>query len=215
MPDTKISALTTLTGANLAAGDLMVVVDVSDVTMAASGTNKDIVSSDLLPALRRIAGDQDKVVGTDQANSTVTAAAVTDLSATVGAGTYTFKYWICYRSAATSTGIQMYVRHAGTTTRCVSTWYTLTTGGAAATGIADQATTTTAQMMEGKGQRASDVANGAMAGVDTASADQFAVLEGIMVVTVSGVFDLMFNSEVAASAVTIMTGTSLVLSKVA
>lgn len=39
MPDTKTSALAALTGANLAATDLAMVVDVSDTSMAASGTN--------------------------------------------------------------------------------------------------------------------------------------------------------------------------------
>lgn len=155
------------------------------------------------------------VCGADQSNSTVTAAAVTGLATVVAAGTYLVKYWIVYRSAATTTGIQMYLRHNGTTTRLAATWYTLTTGGAAATGIADQATTATSQMMEGKGQRASAVASGANAGVDTANADQFAVMEGLMIVTVSGTLDLMFNSEVAASAVTMMKGTTLVLTKVA
>ena len=42
MADTKISALTALTGVNAATGDLAVVVDVSDSTMAATGTDKKI-----------------------------------------------------------------------------------------------------------------------------------------------------------------------------
>lgn len=202
MADTKISALTAV--ATPAGTDELAV-------------NQASASKKMTLAQIKAFSNQDtiKVVAADQANSTITAAAVTDLSLTVAAGTYLAKYWIVYRSAATTTGIQMYLRHGGTTTRMAATWYTLTTGGAAATGIADQATTTTAQMMEGKAQRASNVASGAMAGVDSANADQFAVMEGLVIVTVSGTLDLMFNSEVAASAVTIMTGTSLVLSKVA
>lgn len=42
MANKRISELTTITGANLADADLLVVVDVSDTTMAASGTNKKI-----------------------------------------------------------------------------------------------------------------------------------------------------------------------------
>jgi len=42
MADTKISALTAITGANTASGDLLVLVDVSDTTMAVSGTDKKI-----------------------------------------------------------------------------------------------------------------------------------------------------------------------------
>lgn len=45
MPESKISALTELTA--LADGDLFVVVDVSDTTMAATGTDKKIQASNL------------------------------------------------------------------------------------------------------------------------------------------------------------------------
>ncbi|MES2210963.1 MAG: hypothetical protein V4515_12395 [Chloroflexota bacterium] len=202
MADTKISALTAVT---TPAGT-------DEFAVNQSAASKKVTLDQIKTFVNQ---DTIKVVASDQANSTTTAAAVTDLSLTVAAGTYLAKYWIVYRTAATTTGIQMYLRHDGTTTRLAATWYTLTTGGAAATGIADQATTATAQLMEGKGQRASNVASGSTQGVDTVSADQFAVMEGLIIVTVSGTLDLMFNSEVAASAATIMTGTSLVLSKVA
>ena len=51
MADTKISALTALTGANVADGDLFPVVDVSDTSMAASGTNKKMTRVELRTAL--------------------------------------------------------------------------------------------------------------------------------------------------------------------
>ena len=47
MADTKISGLTALTGANTASGDLLTIVDISDSTMAASGTNKKITLTEL------------------------------------------------------------------------------------------------------------------------------------------------------------------------
>lgn len=56
MTDTKISALTALTGADLAAGDLDVVVDVSDTTMAASGTDKKITQAEKAVGLARLGG---------------------------------------------------------------------------------------------------------------------------------------------------------------
>lgn len=161
-------------------------------------------------------GEQVKVVTSNQANSTVTPAIVTALEFTgLTAGTYLLKYWICYQAAATTTGIEFKLNYTGSLSRLVATWYTLTTGGAATTGIADQATTLTAQMMEGKGQRANNVASGPMQGVDTANADQFAVMEGILVATGNGSLQLLFNSEVAASAVTMMPGSTLTLQKVA
>lgn len=51
MADTKVSDLTAITGANTATGDLFSLVDVSDTTMAASGTNKKITRAELLNAL--------------------------------------------------------------------------------------------------------------------------------------------------------------------
>jgi len=202
MADTKISALTAASAA-LGADELAV---------NEAGTSKKVT---LTQVKAFVNPDTIAVVGSNQANSTVTPAACTDLALTVGAGTYLAKYWIVYQTAATTTGIQMYLAHTGTTTRLAATWYTLTTGTTATSGVADQATTATAQMMEGKGQRASNVASGSTQGVDTATADQFAVMEAVIIVTVSGTLNLMFNSEVAASAVTMMTGTTLVLSKVA
>ena len=47
MANKRISELTSITGANLADADLLVVVDVSDPTMAASGTNKKITMAEL------------------------------------------------------------------------------------------------------------------------------------------------------------------------
>lgn len=155
------------------------------------------------------------VVGVDVPNTSSTTAVNAISTADLGAGTYLFKAWVAWKTAATTTGIEMWANHTGTVTRFVSTWYTLTTGGAAATGVADQATTLTAQMVEGKGQRAKDTASGPIQGTDTANADQFAVMEGIAVVTATGNFEIKFRSEVNASAATILTGTTLELRKVA
>jgi hypothetical protein len=47
----KISGLTALTGANTATGDLLEIVDVSDTTMAATGTNKKITRDEMKTAL--------------------------------------------------------------------------------------------------------------------------------------------------------------------
>jgi hypothetical protein len=50
MADTKISGLTALTGANAVSGDLLTIVDISDTTMAATGTNKKITLTELQKA---------------------------------------------------------------------------------------------------------------------------------------------------------------------
>ena len=51
MADQPISGLTALTGANTATGDLLEIVDVSDTTMAATGTNKKITRDEMKTAL--------------------------------------------------------------------------------------------------------------------------------------------------------------------
>lgn len=54
MADTKISDLTAIAGASLASTDLAVVVDVSDTTMAASGTDKKTTIADLATAITSV-----------------------------------------------------------------------------------------------------------------------------------------------------------------
>lgn len=51
MPAMKISELTPITGVNVATGDLFPVVDVSDNTMAASGTNKSLTAAEIARAV--------------------------------------------------------------------------------------------------------------------------------------------------------------------
>lgn len=200
MADTKVSALPAATvpvdGAVL-------------VPVVQGGVSKKVSVSDLR-------GEQTRTLTGTQANSTVTPASATGLEyADLPVGTYLVKYWIVYQAAATTTGVEFRLNFTGAVSRLVQTWYTLTTGGAAATGVADQATTLTAQMLEGKGQRANNVATGPTQGVDTANADQFAVMEGVITVTAVGTLQFMFNSEVAGSAVTLQPGTTLTLQKVA
>lgn len=56
MADAKISALTAITGANIARGDLLPLVDISDTTMAASGTDKVTTFADVV-AYMNLAGE--------------------------------------------------------------------------------------------------------------------------------------------------------------
>jgi len=199
MADTKVSGLTAAT-APLDGTELVPVVQ--------GGTSKKATLLQIREQVPTV------VLGSTVVNSTVTPAMGIEATG-LGAGTYNVKCWVVYQAAATTTGIEMFLNFTGTATRVVSTWYTLTTGGAAATGVADQATTLTAQMMEGKGQRANNTASGPTQGVDTANADQFAVVEGVVVVTAAGSLQVMFRSEVAASAITLQVGTNLDIRKVA
>jgi hypothetical protein len=142
---------------------------------------------------------------------------VTVMTTTIAAtGTYVFRYYLRYQSGATTTGVKFQlVGSGGLAVSCIphTTWYQ-TTGGAAATGAADQATTTTAQLIEGWSGRALATPLGPSLSVDTTNADQLQVLEGLMIVTTAGDLLLQHASEVAAAS-TVKAGTSLILHKVA
>lgn len=200
MADTKVSAFPAA-ALPLAGTD--------EVPVIQSGAHKKTTVADLRDAV------QPAVVSTQVNNSNSTTATAA-LQLTLPVGTYNIKAWLVWQAAATTTGIEFWLNmNTGAVSRCAATWYTLTTGGAAATGVADQATTLTAQMIEGKGQRASNAASGPIQGVDTATADQFSVLEGIVVVTTAGVLQLMMRTEVNASQVSLMPGSNIEARKVA
>ena len=149
----------------------------------------------------------------DVTNSTVNLAAGMTTTNVV-AGTYQFKYVVRYQSAATTTGIGLAADHTGTATYWVSSFWFVSTGGTASTGVADQiAATNTGQMVEGKSERVKGTSTSATAGVDTLNADMLAVMEGIMEVSTSGDLQLEFKSEIATSIVTLKAGTCLILTK--
>lgn len=150
----------------------------------------------------------------DSANVTVTTQTVVMTLTGVGVGTYRFKGLLVYQAAATTTGIGITANHTGTLTRFVTNWYQVTTGGAAATGIADQVTATAAgQLVEGKAERVKDTRSSFTVGVDTLNADELAQIEGIFVVTVSGDFQIKIATEIAGSAVRLMAGSTIELHK--
>lgn len=163
-----------------------------------------------------------KSVTTQHNNSTVTPTSVPDMATSLTPGTYLVKVWMRMQSAATTTGMGVHLNASGgTVTSIAATWYTLTTGTAASAGVMDQASTvtlgtpTTSQLMEGRAQRANNVSGGQFMGVDTANADQFAVLEGIVIVTATTTLQVMLASEVASSQVSMMTGSTITITKVA
>ena len=152
-------------------------------------------------------------LGADVSNSTT--GLVTAMTTTgVGPGLYQFKYVVRYQSAATTTGIGLAVDHTQASNYFVSSFWFVSTGGTAATGVADQVSATTAgQMVEGKSERVKGTVTSTTTGVDTQNADMLAVMEGLIDVSTSGDLILEFRSEVAASQVTIKSGTSLILTK--
>ncbi len=108
MADTRVSALTSLNGADIVAADLIDIVDVSDTTMAASGTSKKVPITDLITALRAL-GDLPEMAHktVDQSNNSATVLAdVTELTFPVVAnGIYAIEFRLFVVAAATTTGL--------------------------------------------------------------------------------------------------------------
>jgi len=76
LADQPISGLTALTGANTASGDLLEIVDVSDTTMAATGTNKKITRDEMKTALLAAPGP---IGGTTPAAGSFTTLSTSDV----------------------------------------------------------------------------------------------------------------------------------------
>lgn len=154
-------------------------------------------------------------LGADQSNSTTTPTELTGMSLTTGVGTFKFDYDIVYQSSVTTTGVKFSVNHTGTVSLFVANLHMATadtTATATQTGVADQdviaVTTHLYQVLAARAK--SNAGWGVTAGVDTANADMFARIEGLMVVTVDGDIELWHGSETAA-ATTVKAGTSLEL----
>lgn len=150
----------------------------------------------------------------DSAGITVTTPTTVMTLTGLGAGTYRVKGTLIWKTAATATGIGIVLNHTGTLTQFVSTWWTTTTGGAAATGVADQVTIVNGgQMVEGKSERVKDTVSSFLAGTDTAGGTQLSILEAVLIVSVSGDLQLKIATEVAASAATLLAGSSIEVNK--
>lgn len=201
MADTKVSALTSASTP----------LDGTELVYIVQGGNSRKVAVDQLSEFQR------GVVATDVTMSSTTPAAVTDLNLTLVAGTYNIKIWMLLQSAATGTGIGVHLNASGgTVTHIAATWYSLTTGTTATSGVMDQASVAaTFQTMEGRAQRANNTTGGVFGGVDTANADQFAVLEGIVVVTATTTLQTMLASETAGTNVKMLAGSNIRAVKVA
>lgn len=149
------------------------------------------------------------------ANATTTNAKITSLDTLVDVGHYEFIYGVVYQSSVTTTGIKLAVNHTGTTTMFVANMRFVSTGTTATSGVADQdALVNTGQTMEGMATRTKNGSMGPTAGVDTTSSNMYAIVEGTMIVTVSGNIELYHGSETANST-QVMAGTYLKLTKLA
>lgn len=154
-------------------------------------------------------------LASDVTNATTTAAKITNMDRVVAPGTYSFIYNLLYRSDTTTTGIKFSVNHTGTLTFFVANMRYVDVNTLNSAGAASQAANaSTAQIMGAYSFRAKSATAsfGPTLSVDTINVDMLMIIEGLMVVTVSGNIELWHASEVATTT-TVKAGTNLVLIK--
>jgi hypothetical protein len=206
--DTKI---TDLTAASAAAG-------ANELPINEAGADKKITVTQIATYLQTIGMPVVVALSSDAtANSTTTGVEITGLRVTgLGVGTYVFRYWIRYQSAATTTGVKFGVNHTGTAAMFMANMRYASTGGTAATGAATQAAASaTGNIHESFSTRTKSTTApnlGPTISVDTANADMLVAVEGLIRVTVSGDLAFWHASEVAASS-TVMAESSLILTR--
>ena len=215
MADTKISALIAATA--VAAANEFAINEAGASKKVTAQQIADFAATNLTGSSGAASSNRTTLcLSANSADSTVITQTVAMTITGIGVGTYRVKGTLVYQTAATTTGIALVLNHTGTLTRFVSNWIQLTTGTTASTGIGDQATTTNAgQLVEGKAERVKGTLSSASAGVDTINADQLAVMDAIIIVSVTGDVTLSIASEVAGSAVRLMAGSLLEVEKVA
>lgn len=197
MADTKISAMTVLTG--LAGGDKLAVADASDLTVAKAFTLTELIT------FLQAANGLPRVVALAATHSisSTTGTEVTGLGPlTLEAGTYVAQYNLLCRANNATTGIRLGVNFGGTATAQAFLLRVAGTGASASTGIIE-ATTAVDQIMEAYARNAfSTTAPNLGVGLinfEVANQDCLLVLDVSIVVTVAGDLELWHASEVAAN----------------
>lgn len=220
MADTKISALTAATAAAAA----------NELAINEAGTSKK-----LSVALLREYMIKRTAAATTAAGEFITwlvlAANSGDITGTtlttvmtitgVGIGRYYFRCQLVFQTTATTTGIGVAVNHTGTLTQFVAvnkwvdTLATATTGGVAAGG----AGAGTGGVAAGNvyGSHSSNTVNTLIGAVNvtvqTANSDHLMIIEGFIVVSVSGNLEIKLQAELASLVCRAMQGSFLELKK--
>jgi len=142
---------------------------------------------------------------------------ITNLSQTLAAGTYTFRYDIIYRSNQATEGVRYAVNYTGTNGAFVWNWRWADLAATASTAVPDQDDVDAAGNVLGNFQsRAkSTTTRGVTLSVDTINADMYIVIEGVFVATGAGDLELWTANETTTAGYTVSTmiGTSVMIHK--
>lgn len=216
MADQKISARTLVTS----------IAGTEDFPCVQAGSDVRARPSQLAAYLQSIGTPRVWAVNSDHAISSTTATEVTqmrvpgggsDVPVTLEAGTYIFQYNIMAQSATTSVGVMFGINFTGTAANKVFKIRAATTGTTAISGVVDDQGATTGQTEESVAQNAYSTTApnlGFTGGVATANANCLYIIEGLIIVTVSGDLELWHGSETATST-TVKAGSSLMVIRTA
>jgi len=225
MADTIQSGFANLDETTLAAGDFIPLRDVSDTSMAATGTNKEITVQDLAQFMQLGLGlPRVAQLSSQHSVSSTTPTEVTGLTLALEVGTYTFDYRLICQSATITVGPQFNFNFDGTTTKA-RWWFQyadLSSTLLAAIGTAAHDTSTSTlgfQMAKAEDDMATTAAGnmGPFAttnAVQTAATDIMYQITGLIVVSGAGNIELWHGSE-TATATSVEVGSSLVVIRTA
>ncbi len=221
MADTKVSALTAMDAG--ASGDEFPANDVS----AAASTKvtalqlKNFIGPTLITgnsgAANAAAAPAEtwQILSSNAAGNATTTLATVMTTTSLPAGTYYFKYYVRYQVDATTTGVKFAVDYSGTVTWVLVRHTFSVEATAASSLVADSNFTAAAAGIQTNMEFRTDAAvAGPTTSADTATADMFWVIEGIMAVSTSSDLLLRHASEVAANT-TVMAGTMMILKRMA
>jgi hypothetical protein len=226
---TKQSALSDLTETGLSLSDLLVLRDVSDLAMAATGTQKETTFQDFIDFLKAtpscgVGFSRVAALTSAHSNSTTTPTEVTGLTMALEAGTYTFDYRLLCQAAVITGGPSFNFNFDGTATKA-KWWFqyadlSATLLAAIGTAAHDTSTSTLGFQMAKAEDDMATSAGGNMGptattnDVQTINTDIMYQITGLIVVTVAGNIELWHGSY-AASASTVEAGSSLVVVRTA
>lgn len=213
MADSKVSALTALTGANVDVADLLPIVDTS------ATASKKITMAEMVTYLQMKGMPRVTRLNTQHSISSTTGTEVTDLQQTLEAGTYTFEYSLIVRSATTTVGPMVGVNFTGTAAvkSMISYWADATTVITAEVHAMDDQGILTAGFISGMANKAYSTTTpnmGTTVGVSTTASDIPMFVKGVLIVTVAGDLELWHASE-TATATSVEIGSSLVVVRTA
>lgn len=217
--DSRITDLSELTNGNVAQGDVLEVVDVSDTTDNAAGSSRKVQVASLA---RAVGGGAIYTLASDYTNNSTTGTEITGIGAMTtptATATYELQCTLIVQSAATTTGFKFGVNYTGTGTLLSAYNAYPTTGTTASTGIADDvAAVNTGSLYESNAATAFSTTApnlGPNAGVAVINTNIFVHLEALLTSTATGDIELWGGSEVASSQITVKAGSFCQVRRVA